>query len=151
MSDELRVDGGGGEAVPEPRGRLLDKAEVRREAKEKEVTMPATFEEWYRAAYGRYPNYDTPLMREPARAAWVAATERAAGVWTTTPPTETGNYWLREWWDGVLRNPCAVRVSFLYEPSPLVVWFSERESGLADLDSRSLWAGPLAPPPAPEE
>lgn len=33
-----------------------------------------TFDEWWAESYARYPNYDTPLMVELARAAWDKAT-----------------------------------------------------------------------------
>jgi hypothetical protein len=40
-----------------------------------------TFDEWWATTYGTQPNYaDNPVVREPARAAWEAATGRAATV-----------------------------------------------------------------------
>lgn len=70
-------------------------------------------------------------------------------TWTTTPPTEPGYYWLREW-----QAPCGggpgrfEAVEMARVDTAGGVWLRTHTGAepLGWFDPLSLWAGPLVPP-----
>ena len=56
-------------------------------------------------------------------------------TWTTTRPTTEGVWWLREW-DDYLGRPCSVDQAYIVT-----------HEDVGGIDPRSLWAGPIKPPP----
>ena len=70
-------------------------------------------------------------------------------TWTTTPPTEPGYYWLREWLcsvGGIHGHFAAVEMARV--DADAGVWLRTHTGAepLSWFDPLSLWAGPLHPP-----